>query len=259
MKTKNISKSNLLLVTVMLLVSIAACASSPAALEQSNLSEVNLPPTPTQPEVVEDEVAVVEQVDAVQEVQSEPLAAAPVVSQLSETDIEGLIFMREEEKLARDVYLYLYELWGAQVFANIAQSEESHTQAILTLIERYGLEDPASSTGQGEFINADLQELYDELVAAGSLSLNDAYLIGATIEEVDILDIQTYIDATDQSDIIRVYQNLIKGSSNHLRAFVRNIENQLGDSYLPQYLSQEAYDQIIGSLPGNGRRGNPGN
>ena len=253
MKTKNFSKTNILLVMVMLFASIAACASSPAVLESTNIPEVNLPATPTQVEVEEGEG------DAVEEVQLAVLPATSLESQLSETEAEGLIFMREEEKLARDVYLYLYELWGAQVFANIAQSEDSHMQAVLTLIERYGLEDPASSTGHGEFINTDLQKLYDELVAAGSLSLKDAYLVGATIEEVDILDIQTYIDATDHDDIIRVYESLIQGSSNHLRAFVQNIENQIGDSYLPQYLSQEAYDEIIGSLPGNGWRGNRGN
>ena len=253
MKTKYISKTNILLVMVMLFVSIAACASSPAEPENTNIPEVNLPANPTQVVVEESEG------DAVEEVQLAVLPDSSIISQLNDTEIEGLIFMREEEKLARDVYLYLYEMWGAQVFANIAQSEDSHTQAILTLIERYGLEDPASSTGQGEFINADLQELYNELVAAGSLSLKDAFLVGATIEEVDIQDIQTYIDATGQDDIIRVYQSLIKGSSNHLRAFVQNIENQIGDSYLPQYLSQEAYDEILGSLPGNGWRGNRGN
>ena len=49
--------------------------------------------------------------------------SAVTTGALTETDIAGLVFMREEEKLARDVYLTMSDRWGAPVFENIAASE----------------------------------------------------------------------------------------------------------------------------------------
>ncbi len=100
--------------------------------------------------------------------------------------------MREEEKLAGDVYRYFYDLWGSTIFQNIASSEDAHTDAILDLLNQYGIEDPASAD-PGVFSNPDLQALYDELTAMGSNSLKEAFLVGAAIEEIDILDIEEYI------------------------------------------------------------------
>lgn len=170
----------------------------------------------------------------------------PVDSELSATDIEGLLFMREEEKLARDVYLALYDMWGVNIFRNIASSEESHTEAVRVLIERYSLEDPMDVDEPGVFVNADLQALYDDLTALGSQSLVDALLVGAAIEEIDILDLEEYVARTDNAEIKLVYENLLRGSRNHLRSFVRQIESRSGP-YQPQYLTRDAYDAILGS------------
>jgi hypothetical protein len=181
--------------------------------------------------------------------------------ELSEAEIEGLLLMREEEKLARDVYLALAELWNLPVFNNIAQSETNHMEAVGSLLDQYGLEDPAATTGQGVFTNPTLQELYDQLVAKGSQSLIDALHVGATIEEIDILDLEEYISKTQREDITFVYNNLLKGSRNHLRAFVSSLEMQAGETYQPQFIDQDAYAAIINaSLEsggwGNGGRGN---
>jgi len=170
---------------------------------------------------------------------------------LDDTEAEGLLFMREEEKLARDVYITLYDLWGTAVFDNIASSEQTHMDAIKTLLDRYSLEDPAAGQGVGEFTNPDLQALYDQLVAQGSQSLVEALRVGAAIEEIDILDLQEYIAQTDNADLQQVYQSLLQGSENHLRAFVSVLERQ-GESYQPQYFSQEAYDAIISADSGRG-------
>lgn len=166
-------------------------------------------------------------------------------------EAEGLVFMREEEKLARDVYLTLYDLWGVSVFDNIAGSEQTHMDALLTLLERYGLDDPAAGLGIGEFANSDLQALYNQLVAQGSQSLVEALRVGAAIEEIDILDLQEYMGETDNPDIQQVYQSLTKGSENHLRAFVSVLERQ-GESYQPQFLSQGAYEALTAATVGSG-------
>lgn len=164
---------------------------------------------------------------------------------LSPEEANGLIFMREEEKLARDAYNILYAKWGIRVFNNIAQSEQRHTDAIKTLINKYDLEDPVTNDIPGSFMNHDLQNLYDTLIAKGDSSLVDALLVGALIEEVDIIDIQSEIDEhVDNEDVTIVYDNLINGSYNHLRAFVKNLARQ-GISYEPQLLSEEVYDGIV--------------
>ena len=165
--------------------------------------------------------------------------------ELSPEEIDGLLFMREEEKLARDVYNTLYAKWGIRVFNNIAQAEQRHTDAIKTLIDKYELDDPVKNDTPGTFVNEDLQNLYNTLIAKGDLSLVDALLVGALIEEVDILDIQKEIDDhVDNEDVAIVYDNLINGSYNHLRAFVKNLSRQ-GILYEPILLSEEVYNGIV--------------
>ena len=177
--------------------------------------------------------------------------------QLNNAEIDGILYMREEEKLARDVYLTLYQKWELPIFQNIAGSEATHMEAVKPLIDRYGLEDPAASKDIGVFTNLTLQELYDQLVAEGSKSLADALRVGAAIEEIDILDLEERIALTDKADIQLVYENLMKGSRNHLRAFTSTLEKQTGESYQPQYLDPVAYETIV-STPretGGGGRG----
>jgi len=175
--------------------------------------------------------------------------------EFSESEISGIIFMREEEKLARDVYLQLADLWGMNIFTNIAGSEDTHMGAVLSLIEMAGQEDPARAKGIGEFLDQDLQALYDSLVVRGGESLVEALLVGAAIEEIDILDLQQYLAETDNSSITAVYQNLLNGSINHLNAFVRIYERRTGEEYQPQYLTEEVFQAL---LSGSSSRGGGG-
>jgi hypothetical protein len=170
---------------------------------------------------------------------------------LSDAETAGILYMREEEKLAHDVYSLLYERWNLPIFANIASSEQTHTDAVKTLIDRYELEDPATDA-PGTFSNAEIQGLYDALVNEGSASARDALVVGAVIEELDLRDLQNRIAETDNEDIRLVYENLMKGSRNHLRAFVSTLAQQ-GYDYTPRYLSQEEYETIISSSIERGR------
>ena len=161
---------------------------------------------------------------------------------LSEDEVAGLLFMREEEKLAHDVYMALYEQWGLPIFQNIAASELTHTEAVKTLLNKYEIPDPSEEVSAlGQFSNQDLQALYDELVEIGSTSLADALMVGTAVEEIDILDLEKYIVQTELADIIQVYENLLAGSKNHLRSFVATLEKQTDETFQPQYLSLEAY------------------
>ncbi len=152
---------------------------------------------------------------------SRPLPAAV---QLTEAEEDHISYMREEEKLARDVYLTLYELWDAEIFANISESEQRHMDAIKRLITRYDLVDPVVNDAIGEFANQDFAALYDELVETGEISLEEALNVGVTIEELDIADLEKAMEETSMRSVRRVFQNLLNGSYNHLDAFQRAIE-----------------------------------
>jgi hypothetical protein len=167
-------------------------------------------------------------------------------SDLSATEASALVFMREEEKLARDVYQLLYTQWGQKVFSNIAASEQQHMDAVALLLTRYNLPDPAAATATGVFQDPHVQELFNALMAQGQTSLIAALTVGATIEDLDIQDLQTRIAATDNADIALVFNELMKGSRNHMRAFISQLTKQ-GVTYTPQYITQAEFDAIVNS------------
>ena len=145
-------------------------------------------------------------------------------SSISQGELDGLIHMRLEEKLARDVYTVLGEKWQARVFLNIKLSEQKHMDAVKRLIVKYGITDPIVSDEIGVFPDQKFQDLYDELVTKGEESLIAALEVGVEIEILDIEDLNHQLnDVVDNADIIRVYTNLKNGSENHLRAFNRNL------------------------------------
>ncbi len=168
-------------------------------------------------------------------------------SALSDAETAGLIKMREEEKLARDVYQALGEKWNVPVFTHIAVSEARHTDAVKSLLSAHGVADPVSDDTRGVFQNAELAKLYTELVTRGSSSLVEAYRVGAYIEDLDIADLEKEIAATTHEDIRVVYEHLQKGSENHMRAFNRNIEIATGETYTPTFISKDALEIILNS------------
>ncbi|SHE20853.1 DUF2202 domain-containing protein [methanotrophic endosymbiont of Bathymodiolus puteoserpentis (Logatchev)] len=166
-----------------------------------------------------------------------------VATELYPEEESTLLWMREEEKLARDVYLAMDDQWNKQVFRNIASSEQSHMNAVLRKINLFGLSDPVLPD-RGEFYSDELQFLYDSLVIKGQQSYIDALEVGATIEDLDIADLIRAITATDNLALKTTYERLLEGSKNHLRAFIGLLQQQ-GIDYQPEYISQELFDAII--------------
>ena len=142
-------------------------------------------------------------------------------SPLSPAEADALVYMREEEKVARDVYLALAKQYPVSVFSNIAKSESTHMTALKTLLDRYGVQDPVGTNAVGVFENDGLQSLYDQLVAQGSVSLSEALKVGILIEETDIADLEESLAETTHADVKTVYTNLMNGSYNHLSSFER--------------------------------------
>lgn len=164
---------------------------------------------------------------------------------LSQAEINDLKFLREEEKLARDVYLYSYDKYQLMIFDNISQSEQRHMNSVLNLMDKYGIPDSAS-TEIGVFNNLDLQKLYNSLTKQADISSVEALKAGATIEDLDINDIDDFTANTTKPDLLNIYGKLNCGSKNHIRAFTRWLENN-EETYVPQYISIEEYNVILNS------------
>ncbi|MBK7631503.1 MAG: DUF2202 domain-containing protein [Ignavibacteriales bacterium] len=142
---------------------------------------------------------------------------------LSSSEKDGLIYMRLEEKLARDVYLTLGKTYKQKMFVNIPESEQRHMDAVKALLDKYEVIDPVTDDEIGSFTSTDFKKLYDDLVTKGQQSFKDAMLVGKEIEEMDIKDLVERIEQTDNPDIKSVYENLKQGSENHLKAFTNHL------------------------------------
>ncbi len=161
---------------------------------------------------------------------------------ISESE-SSLLFMLEEEKLARDTYLYLDSLYGyLKVFKNISSSEQRHMDFVANLLDSRSIS--YQILDQGSFADTSLQAFYNSFKLKGQLGLAEALHIGATIEDLDIYDLQNFIADSQDQALIDLYETLICGSGNHMRAFVSNMEMQ-GLSYQAQFLSQAEVDSIL--------------
>ncbi len=232
-------KTYTLILVILLTLTLSACGLLQGSLEDGDNSKNNILDVDREGNSIVDE----ESLDSLLENYQ--------VTALTQDEQAGLKFMVEEEKLARDVYTFLFEEWKVNSFENIAKSEHSHMQAIRSLIMKYNLEDP-SVNDPGVFANQSLKVLHDQLTDQGQLSDIDALKVGATIEEIDIIDLQEYLSLTDKEAIKTVYENLLKGSRNHLRAFVSRLSIK-GVKYQPVYLDAAEYKIIIEGTMERGR------
>ena len=150
--------------------------------------------------------------------------------QLTEEERDGLIHMRLEEKVARDVYIFLGDLYNNQKFLSIKLAEQRHMDAMAKLLTKYNVEDPVTDDTPGVFSDPVFQSLYDGFILQGQISLNEAFLVGKDIEELDIIDLEYQLTFVDNPDIIKVYTNLLAASESHLAAFVKSI---ISDNQIP--------------------------
>jgi len=246
MKTKN-TQTTIVMGTLLISLSLAACASPERSLE-TEIMVGQEAPAPAPESAKQDDLGI----------DSEEAGTTPrPSSSVKPEEAAGLLYMREEEKLAHDLYLALYERWGLPIFSNIASSEATHTAAVEGLLEQFGLDDPASETAPGVFQDPTLQALYNDLVSRGSESLAAALQAGALVEEVDIQDLTDRIRQTDHPQIVQVYNNLMDGSENHLRAFVQQYISRTGLDYRAQFLDVNQVSTILAAVPGRSRGRGP--
>lgn len=168
------------------------------------------------------------------------------VEELSNDEINAILQMREEEKLARDVYDVAGSLWTGNIFANISGAESKHMTAVWALIEKYDLQDPITTDVAGQFSSSAIQAAYDAILPDFQASKQSAILKGSYVEEMDIYDLRELKKLVDNTDILLIFDNLERGSRNHLRGFYEQ-QQILGVTYTPQFITQAEYDQIVNS------------
>jgi len=167
------------------------------------------------------------------------------INELTNKEIKSLKYLREEEYLAGDVYDYLAEIYSLPVFKNIGKSEDLHTEKVRELLVAYDIVDPGENHEAGVFENKKLQTHYNSLIALGEKSLSDAIVVGLTIEEMDIKDLQDALDnVVKEENIRKVYDFLLMGSHHHLKAFNFHAGN-LNLSYSPQFLTIEEFELAL--------------
>lgn len=174
-------------------------------------------------------------------------------TEFAEVDRQNLLYMLEEEKLARDTYIYLNELYHVNQFANIMQSEQRHMDVIGGLLDSQGIE--YSILPEGQFSNAALQDLYNKFVEEGKMGIVEAYKIGATIEDVDIYVLTEKTAATTNESIKAVFDNLKCGSGNHMRSFYSALKSN-GVEYTAQFISPEELASVLAGTNGGCGNGN---
>lgn len=173
-------------------------------------------------------------------------------SALTDSELASILKMKEEEKLARDVYSVLSQKWGSPIFTNISAAENNHLNAIILLLTNYGATD--TSIGEaGIFADSEIQTLYNDLIAKATVSIEEAYKTGALIEEMDIKDLTLALGTTTNENVIVVFDSLLKSSRNHLRAFNRQLTT-LNIVYIPVFIRQTDYAQIVTSVMEKGKQ-----
>lgn len=178
-------------------------------------------------------------------------SSLPAFANLSAAEQQTLSFMREEEKLARDVYQVLYKTYPLRPFANIAAAEQQHMDALKHLVQRYQILDPVKTEQVGQFTDNSLTQLYQALIQRGQSSEIAALQVGALIEETDIQDLRKALANTQTPSLKQTYQNLLEGSYRHLQAFVRQLK-QRQQAYQAQVLTPAELKQILQMDSGRG-------
>ena len=163
---------------------------------------------------------------------------------LTAREKDGLLFIWEEEKAARDLYNGLYEKNNMTIFLDLVRSESSHMDQARAVMEKHGLAVPPDEPGR--FQNQTLQEIHDQLLAEGLQSDQDALTVAAVFEEISIVDLEKELSASQAEDVRTVYEGLLAGSRKHLRSYVSDLKDQ-GIEYQPRYLEGGEFQKIVKS------------
>lgn len=136
-------------------------------------------------------------------------------------EAQSLAYMLEEERVAHDLYTALGEKYDSVVWDRIAPAEQRHHDAVERLLKLKDLDVPEAQEA-GSYADKGLQDLYDEWLARGLESEEEAFQVGIELEQADIADLEATIkDFEGDDDVTGVLEALLRGSERHEAAFTR--------------------------------------
>lgn len=149
-----------------------------------------------------------------------PGSARQAEAPFSPDQVQTLLTMLEEEKLAGDLYDAFADQTGLEIFSRIGASEDRHTSALLRIAEAAHLDvDAITGLPSGTYANPELQQLYDTLLEQGSQGAAEALQVGVVVEQTDIADLQAAMIGLKGTSLGETYSQLLQGSMQHLEAF----------------------------------------
>ncbi len=163
--------------------------------------------------------------------------------QITETEAGDLQLLREEEKLARD----LFRDWSdrSELFGAVAHSKQLHFEIVGALLQRHQVTDRTLG-GEGLYVFPQLQTLHQELLARGGSTELEALAAGAELHERDLVGLEEAAGRSQLEDVRASLAEIQRGARNHLRGCVEELALQ-GVDYAPRLLSPEAFAAIINS------------
>lgn len=174
-----------------------------------------------------------------------------VTDPLTTDEIEFIYAVREDEKLAHNLYIYFVTQYPtARQLANIGNAEINHITTIERVFTYYEIDFP--TLGQpGVFTDENRQAIYTRLTAQGS-TLHEAYQVMAALEEENIVIYSKVASELTNPNLQLIINNLAQSSENHFKVLVNQI-TAWGSIYTPTLLEASQYEEILDSVfqPGN--------
>jgi len=164
---------------------------------------------------------------------------------LSDLEIDGIRFIREEEKASKDYVLSMDILFDENLLDQLYEVERTHYQAGLFAIEKYGLADPTSGKARGNFTSPNIQAFYDTAISDGQGGTSDAIHAAARLQEASYVTITNQLNrVANNRDLRMVYHALATATRNHIRLTISRLD-ELGLTYEPRFLSVSDFQDII--------------
>ena len=147
---------------------------------------------------------------------------------LSSQEIDGMLYLVENEKLLCDYFTVMYEKHKLPLFNQLAMNEQRHLNIISVKIDRYDLENPADQKPAGQFVNPQLQASYDQLIEIGNTGVYSALIAAVQKVERDVVDIPAIISTFEgNDDVVHVISGILLESQDNLDALKAELKSSI--------------------------------
>lgn len=164
-------------------------------------------------------------------------------SGISTDEQKALVQIFEQEKLARDVYSQIGEKFGIKILKNAAIGKQKQMSLILDFMTLNQVA-VAFDDAQGVFKSPELRENYSAFLTEGLGSLNNAFRVGAKMEDYNIYHIDKILATQTTGKLVLLLSKLSCSAGNELKTQVNMLVGN-GEMFMPDYISVKLYRSIM--------------